>query len=202
MSALAPETLKLLNQAKAKKGKAAALVCTEEFAQELAQKYLQAVQRLDELEREAELHKGYLTELLQPWHQEQCLRRKDYEPSVHVPTPAGTVQVTFKNQWSKIPIAQQADLQAALGDRFAAAFKEAVALKVKKEVADDPERLDLLIQDLARALGPDRFVECFEAERTLCPTEHFTKAIALSMDSQARQKMGLKQTVAVSKKAA
>jgi hypothetical protein len=197
---LTADTLKILDAAKKKPGKKAAGGLVYDQHRPEAEHYLRLLRLQDELEREMSLVRDSLVRAIVPWHQEQCAKRKDYETTVHIPTEDGTLTITFKNQWGKIHATRQAELEAALGQRFAAAFKNVVALKVSKDL--DEAKLEQLVLDLAEALGVDRFAASFEAERTLVPTEQFTKAIAITMDADTRQQLGLKQVVAVGQKAA
>jgi len=78
-------------------------------------------------------------------------------------------------------------------------FKPGASLKVRKEIADDPEKLTEVVQSIAQALGTERFTEIFEAEQTIIPTKVFTERRYVELSDEqnaALDALGIKQIVA------
>jgi len=196
---LTAESLALLDSAQ-KKQESDALVYAAEHGRPEAEKLLKLEAQKGEIERELAQLKDFLVRALRPFHVAECLRRKEYNACVLVPTAQGTAQVLFQHRWTKIPAAKEAELRALLGADYDRCFRPAVSLAVKKEIAEDPAKLDAVISELAALAGP-RFAEWFEADRALAPTRNFTEAVALTIDQATKDKLGLKQIVPVSRRA-
>src|SRR5262249_62223581 len=99
----------------------------------------------------------------------------------------------------KIPAGQEEHLRDAVKDGYDRFFKPAASLKVRKEIAEDPERLNDVVLRLADTLGDD-FAEIFEAEQTIAPTKCFTEQRYKELDAEANAKLeliGVRQVVAM-----
>src|SRR5262245_11507473 len=94
------------------------------------------------------------------------------------------------------------DLRTLLGDDFERYFKRTVSLKVKKEVAEGPERLDAMVLALAEALGAENFGSLFEVEQTLTPTKAYTESNCQFPAATRAQLslIGVRQIVAIAAK--
>ena len=89
-----------------------------------------------------------------------------------------------------------------LGEDYERYFKRTVSLKVKKEVAEDPERLDAMVLALAEALGAENFSSLFEVEQSLTPTKAYTESTCQfpAETRAALNLIGVRQIVAVAAK--
>ena len=126
-----------------KKGKASNhLVYTGEAGQEAAARWLDLNAKFAETERELGLARDQVLDVIRPWHEETCARRKAHEATVVVETPTGALRVSFQHRYTKLALDREEHLRQVLGDDFERYFKRTVSLKVKKEVAEDPERLE------------------------------------------------------------
>jgi hypothetical protein len=169
---------------------------------ESAARWLVLGRQAEEIERELALLRDAILGVVTPWHEETCARRRAHESTVEVPTTDGTLRVTFQHRYSKLPLDREAELRAAVNDDFDCFFKRSVSLKVKKEVAEDPARLEPMVLALAEALGAENFAELFEVEQTLTPTKTFTEA-SCQLPPEARaalQAAGIKQIVTLAAK--
>src|SRR5262249_282991 len=106
------------------------------------------------------------------------------------------------HRYSKLALDREEHLRQLLCDDFDRYFKKAVSLKVKKDVAEDPERLNTMVLALAEALGAENFSTLFEVEQSLPPTKAYP---ATSWQSRAETRAGLnligvKQIVTVAAK--
>ena len=88
-------------------------------------------------------------------------------------------------------------MRAALHGDYDRLVKRNVGIKVKKEVAEDPDKLEKLVLTLAEALG-DQFAETFEVEQFLSPTDLFTQTSYQFSDETrtALEAAGVKQVTA------
>jgi hypothetical protein len=118
---------------------------------------------------------------------------------VEISTPAGKLRVSFQHRYGKLPLDREAALRAAVNNDFYRYFKRSVSLKVKKEVAEDPARLEQMLLALAKTLGAKNFAAMFEVEQTLAPTKVFTESSwQLSAETKAAlATAGVKQVVAM-----
>ena len=99
------------------------------------------------------MHRDTILGVVTPWHEETCARRRAHESTVEISTSAGTVRVSFQHRYGKLPLDREAGLRAAVNDDFDRYFKRSVSLKVKKEVAEDPTRLEQMVLALAESIG-------------------------------------------------
>jgi hypothetical protein len=186
-----------------KKGEATShLVYTGEAGQEAAARWLELNARFAETERELGLARDQVLDVIRSWHEETCAKRKAHEATVIVETPTGALRVSFQHRYSKLGLDREEHLQQVLGGDFERYFKRAVSLKVKKEVADDPERLDAMVLALAEALGAENFASLFEVEQSLTPTKAFTET-SCQLPAQTRAALnlaGVRQIVALAAK--
>jgi hypothetical protein len=74
--------------------------------------------------------------------------------------------------------------------------------QVKKEVAEDPERLGQMVLTLAEALGAETFASLFDVEQSLTPTKAYTES-SCQLPAQTRAALnltGVRQIVALAAK--
>jgi hypothetical protein len=187
----------------AKKGKTSNhLVYTGEAGQEAAARWLELNAKFAETERELGLARDRVLDVIRPWHEETCARRRAHEATVAVETPTGALRVSFQHRYAKLGLDREEHLRQVLGDDFERYFKRTVSLKVKKEVAEDPERLDAMVLALAEALGAENFASLFEVEQSLTPTKAYTET-SCQLPAQtraARSLAGVRQIVALAAK--
>jgi hypothetical protein len=159
-----------------KKGKTGNhLVYVGEVGCEAAARWLDLNDKLAETERELNLARDRVLDVIRPWHEDTCARRRAHEATVVVETPTGTLRVSFQHRYTKLALDREEHLRQLFGDDFERYFKRTVSLKVKKEVAEDPERLDAMVLALAEALGAENFASLFEVEQSLTPTKAYTE---------------------------
>ena len=186
-----------------KKGKTSShLVYTEEVGREAAERWVQLNAQFAETERELGLARDQVLDIIRPWHEETCARRRAHEPTVVVETPAGGVRVSFQHRYAKLALDREEHLRNLFTDDYERYFKRTVSLKVKKEVAEDPTRLEQVVLALAEALGAENFASLFDVEQSLTPTKAFTEtSYALSAETRAALTMaGVRQIVAIAAK--
>lgn len=178
MAGLTKKTLSALEAAK--KDERAILTYDRDRCKREAEHYLKflAVQKENE-QTLGELRDVLLAEI-EPWHIDVCRAGGVYQPTVHVPTASGTLQIQFQNRWGKISTKLEPDLRAVLRDRYDRFFELRFGLKLKRDVAEDKGQLDQLVRDLVKALGQERFAACFEVDLSLAPTKAFTEERPLS----------------------
>jgi hypothetical protein len=186
-----------------KKGKSNShLVYTGEACRETAARWLQLDAQVAEKERELALLRDQILDVIRPWHEETCARRRAHEAIVVVETPKGNLRVSFQDRYAKLPLDGESALRERLGADFERYFKRAVSLKVKKAVAEDPAQLEAMVIALAEKLGPENFASLFEVEQSLTPTKAFTESNC-QLPSETRtafQTAGVKQIVALAAK--
>jgi hypothetical protein len=178
------------------------LVYTGEDGREAAARWLKLQATQKETERELELARDQVLGVVAPWHEETCARRKAHEPTVVIETKEGTARVSFQDRYSKLPIEREEELRRVLGNSYDGFFKRGVSLKVKKEVAEDPARLEQLVLALAESIGAENFASLFEVEQCLIPTTAFTET-KCQLPPETRVAVaaaGVKQIVAMASK--
>lgn len=193
---LTAKTKKLLDDV-AKKPETSGLAYDGDEALSQADRWLRLHRQNDDVEEKMAEAREFLIEVLQVWHEKVCRQRGAFEPTVLVEATAGTLQIVFKAQFSKIPAERGESLQKELGDEYKAAFDEIVSLKIRPAVAKDPEQINVIIRELAKL---PQFAEWFESETVLTPTEAFAERLAT--DAKLRRRLGIKQTITLSDKAA
>jgi hypothetical protein len=187
----------------AKKGKATShLVYTGETGQEAAARWLELSTQFAETERELGLARDQVLDVIRPWHEETCARRRAHEATVVVETPTGALRVSFQHRYCKLGLDREEHLRQVLGDDFERFFKRTVSLKVKKEVAEDPAQLEQMVMALAEALGAENFASLFEVEQSLAPTKAYTEtSCQLPAETRAALNLaGVRQIVALTAK--
>jgi hypothetical protein len=186
-----------------KKGKATNhLIYTGEAGREAAARWLELNAEFAEAERELARVRDRILDVIRPWHEETCARRRTHEATVVVATPTGDLRVSFQHRYAKLALDREEHLRQVLGDDFDRLFKRTVSLKVRKEVAEDPVQLEQIVMTLAEALGPDNFASCFDVEQTLTPTTVFTET-SCQLPSETRAALnlaGVRQIVALAAK--
>ena len=178
------------------------LAYSGEDGQAAATRWLELSAKLAETERELGLARDQVLDVIRPWHEDTCAKRKAHEATVIVETSAGTMRVSFQHRYTKLALDREEHLRQLLGDDYERYFKRAVSLKVKKEVAEDPERLDAMVLAVAEALGAENFASLFEVEQSLAPTKAFTES-SCQFPPETRAALsaaGVKQIVAMAAK--
>ena len=167
--------------------------------EELAGKFLSLNRQKAELERELGLARDQILREVGPRYQD-LLRTKNYEASIRVPAADdGVLRVTFQHRYLKLPSSKAQELQSVVGDRYDDCFRPGATVKVRKEIADDPDQLGKVVMQLAEALG-DQFAKIFEAEQVLLPTRTFTEQRYRFFDDAANERLesaGVKSVVVV-----
>jgi hypothetical protein len=165
-----------------------------------ASRVLLLTRQRDELDRELALAKDEVRAAVDPFYRD-CLAKHGFESSVRVDAAkAGKLRVTFVHRYCKLAASvgeQIAQIAGAAYDRF---FKTGATLKLRKEIADDPERLNDAVLALAEAIGPKRFQEFFECEQTLIPTRAFTERRYNELSAEQNvqlEALGVKQIVSM-----
>jgi hypothetical protein len=154
---------------------------------------LRALRQRDELEREIDLLRESVRRTLEPWYREQLVSR-GYETTVR----AAGLRLSFQHRYAKLPADREEPLRGIVNGSFERFFKPVSSLRVRKEIAEDPERLDAVVLDLANTLGAERFAEVFECEQTLTPTRVFTERRYLDLTPEqnaALELAGVRQIV-------
>ncbi len=173
-------------------------------AVELAAAWLVWNQREDEAKREKEMVRDQILQFVRPWHEEQCRARQAHTPTVNVPTKdEDAVRVSFQHRYGKIDADRETMLREAVGPEFPAFFRIAYALKLRKEIADDFQKLQEFIQILASVVGPQRFAAWFDVEKTIVPTHLLTERKP-NLPAEVLSKLdaaGVEQVVALAKAA-
>lgn len=160
-----------------------------------AEQCLKLIRRHDTLKAQLTEAKAIVASAIQAWREQQ----PSYDPCVVIPIgDVGTLQVLFKQQWHKIPSQKEAELRAELGEAFDDSFREQVTLKVRKDVTDDPKKLEQIVLALANAVGPEQFAAWFEVERTWVPTATFAEDPPIDLATRVR--LGITQTIVVDEK--
>jgi hypothetical protein len=178
------------------------LVYAGDAGRDAAARWLQLHAQFEETERELGLARDQVLDVVRPWHEDACARRRAHEPTVVVETNAGAVRVSFQHRYTKLPVEREAELRQVLGDRYEGFFKRSVSLKIKKEIAEDPTALEQLVVALAESIGADNFASLFEVEQTLIPTKAFTETNC-QLPAETRAALaaaGVKQIVAMAAK--
>jgi hypothetical protein len=173
--AKSPSAAALLAGATKKAKTTSHLVYPGETGREAAARWLELDAKLAETERELGLVREQILDVIRPWHDETCARRRAHEPTVLIETPTGALRLSFQHRYTKLPLDLEGDLRDLLGDDYDRLFKRAVSLKVKKEIAEDPTQLDAMVVALAEALGAENFATFFEVDQSLAPTKAFTE---------------------------
>jgi hypothetical protein len=187
----------------AKKGKSSNhLVYVGEVGCEAATRWLDLNDKFAETERELALARDRVLDVIRPWHEDACAKRKAHEATVVVETPTGALRVSFQHRYAKLGLDREEHLRELLGEGYDRHFKRTVSLKVKKEVAEDPERLDAMVLALAEALGAENFSSLFEVEQSLTPTKAYTESYCQFASATRVQLalIGVRQIVAVAAK--
>lgn len=170
-------------------------------AEEQAAEILHLKRTIDEQEREIKLKKSELRRFLDPWYHDK-LRTSGYESTVRVPAGNGgdALLLTYQHRYSVVPLELEEHLRGLVGqERFDRYFKPTASLKLKKEVAEDPERLNEVVLAIAEAIGPQRFATWFEAAQGLAPTKSFTEQRWNDLDDATNDRIaafGVEQIVA------
>src|SRR5262245_31726008 len=142
----------------AKKGKSSNhLVYVGEVGCEAATRWLDLNDKFAETERELALARDRVLDVIRPWHEDACAKRKAHEATVVVETPTGALRVSFQHRYAKLGLDREEHLRELLGADYARNSRRTASSKVKKEGAEDRERLDAMVLDLAEAPGAENF---------------------------------------------
>src|SRR5262249_242668 len=88
-----------------KKGKSSShLVYVGEVGCEAAAHWLDLNNKLAETERELALARDRVLDVIRPWHEDTCAKRKAHESTVVVETPTGTLRVSFQHRYTKMAL--------------------------------------------------------------------------------------------------
>jgi hypothetical protein len=192
----------LLGAATKKPGKGTSHLTYTGTGTEQAARWIVPGRQAEEIERELGLLRDAILGVVTPWHEETCARRRAHESTVEIRTPAGTVRLSYQHRYAKLPLDREVALRAAVQDEFDRFFKRSVALKVKKEVAEDPARLEQMVLALAKTLGAENFAAMFEVEQSIAPTKAYTET-SCQLPPETRAALtaaGIKQVVAMAAK--
>src|SRR4051812_14331791 len=86
-----------------KKAKASShLQHASEAGKEVAARWLELNAQLAETERELGLARDQVLDLVRPWHEETCARRRVHEATVVIETPTGALRVSFQHRYVKL----------------------------------------------------------------------------------------------------
>jgi hypothetical protein len=165
---------------------------------EPTKRFLELTTVRDEAEREIGLVRDQLRAALDPWYQEH-VAAGHYESSVRIPAGSRCLRVTYQHRYAKFDAGNETELQRLLGKNYDRFFKRVAGLRLRKEVAEDPERLEQVVLAVADALG-DQFAEIFEADPQLLPTKAFTERRWADLDQATNRQLdqlGLKQIVVI-----
>jgi hypothetical protein len=94
------------------------LVFTGEAGQEAAARWLELDAQFAETERELALVRDRVLDVVRPWHEETCSRRRTHEPTVVVETATGALRVSFQHRYAKLALDREEHLRQVLGDDF------------------------------------------------------------------------------------
>jgi len=82
-----------------KKGKSSShLVYVGEAGCEAAARWLDLNDKFAETERELNLARDRVLDVIRPWHEDTCAKRKAHESTVVVETPTGALRVSFQHR--------------------------------------------------------------------------------------------------------
>ena len=165
---------------------------------ETAAQWLKLHAQYEEAERELRLLRDQILAIVRPWHEETCAKKKAHEATVVVPSPAGNLRVSFQHRYSTIPLSKKEELTNILNGQFDQFFKKSVSVGVKKEIAEDPDKLEQMVMALIEMVGEDNFNQFFETTRSLVPTKTFTESCC-QLPAETKQALlaaGVKQIVA------
>jgi len=114
--------------------------------------------------------------------------------------PAGTVRVSFQHRYGKLPLDREAGLRAAVNDDFETLLQALGVAEVKKEVAEDPTRLEHMVLALAKdARCRELRGDVRGRANRLAPTKVFTES-SWQLTPETRAALataGIKQVVAM-----
>jgi hypothetical protein len=158
--------------------------------QTLASKVLELIGVKAETERELDLAKDQVRQNVDPWYQERLLSN-GYESSVRIPAGSkGVLRLSYQHRYLKLPAEKESALRQIVGERYEDYFQPAASVKIRKDIADDPERLAQVVVRLGQVLG-DEFAAIFEAEQTILPTKRFTEQRYRELDKQTNAALNL-----------
>lgn len=168
---------------------------------------LHGIRALKETERTLAADKDRLLDIVLPWYRER-IRTDGYEATVRficAIRPDGKaydeLRMAVIHRYSAIPAERECELRKVVGGKFDMYFSPAATLKLKKEVADDPELLEVVVLAVAQAIGPEKFAAWFESTQTLACSRAFTERrfTELSDEQNARlEQAGVKQVISFS----
>ena len=102
----------------AKKGKSSNhLVYVGEAGCEAATRWLDLNDKFAETERELALARDRVLDVIRPWHEDTCAKRKAHEATVVVETPTGAMRVSFQHRYTKLALDREEHLRQLFGVR-------------------------------------------------------------------------------------
>src|SRR5262245_60860933 len=108
-----------------KKGKSSNhLVYVGEVGCEAAAHWLDLNDKLAETERELALARDRVLDVIRPWHEDTCAKRKAHESTVVVETPTGALRMSFQHRYTKLALDREEHLRTLFGDDYGRAAGE------------------------------------------------------------------------------
>lgn len=157
-----------------------------------------------EAKSDYEMSRDRLCELVRPWYA-KMVRSEGYQASVRMIIGAGEdgvmneCRMNFQHRYSKIPLDREGAMREVVGDDlFECFFKKQSGLKIRKEVAEDPETLARVVEAMMDGSVTKHFAEWFEYEEFLYPTKVFTERRFVDLDDQQNERLdqiGVRQVV-------
>lgn len=162
---------------------------------DLAERLAVAKTTLRETEASYETMRGQLNDIVAPWHAQKCAMRGKFIPAVDI----GPLCLSLGRRWCRIDVSQADRLKELVGEElFEKYFRLSVSMRVRREVAEDPERLEQVVDRLQEMLG-DEFWEIFEADRSLAPTDRYSlDVVEMTPERQAEMAAVVKRVPVIS----
>jgi len=157
-------------------------------------------QEMDDAEREYREKCTALRSVIDPWRIAEA-QNGNHQNSVDV-LADNTVQIQYKNQYSPFAESSEEALLQIVGDqgKYDRLFGKENTLSVKKTVANDQKKLEVLMEKLLKVMSPEEFATYFELDTKIkCkPDFDSQRYTSLTEDqNKAMEANGLKQTVVV-----
>lgn len=173
-------------------------------AKDLASDFLKWAAAVDEAKREKDVVRDQIIKIVSPWHAEKCRARGEHEATVVVPANQGAVRVSFQHRYAKLSADKAELLAGILGETaFTELFRQVHTIAIRKEIAEDPAKLEEMHASLVEVIGAERMEAWFETSSSLVPNAVFTER-KYTFDPATSQKLeaaGVKQVVAMAKSA-
>jgi len=100
----------------------------------------------------------------------QALKTGEYRQSYYLNGTNGKrVLIVWKHAYSNIPLEYEQPIRNIVNAQFDAFFYKKVEIKVKSEISEDD------LKELIKLVTPEKFAKFFEVQRSLYPTESYTR---------------------------